>query len=414
MSTNPKNYKGFGDHDVHTLPVSKDWEESIYEIQKDDILTGGEKGLANLQAQQLANRTEWLKKHAQEVANRDKRVLLLQRLANDLYLSIIAKGYGKEGYDGILIDNFEGSQTEIDLTEAKILSVSADKRSLKIDAGGKDIIAGALYQIADKSVCEEVRVSSSAAIGDGKYLVTLEFPLSKSYDLTRAKIMRTNTALNDGKVYGGKTWKEKTIAEINACLTQEDMPNTTASFSFDKPETFDIKDGIVVDGKVVPEFAGGPTGFVLTKSGDFSGHWSRIDSYGNDLDKIIESKDNDIDDVKEAYGIIQESAGGCSGHWMRVDKDGNNLDVEIHTAEEAILPDSVEAVAIVLAQIGDRFGHWIRVDEHGEDLDEKIREKQEKDLPENTDGSIAIVLVTPGGKDGTWTRVDAKTGQELK
>ncbi|MCC5911309.1 MAG: hypothetical protein JJT76_12810 [Clostridiaceae bacterium] len=42
------------------------WEEEIYLIKTDDRVLGGEEGIANRQAKELANRTNYLKKQSEE------------------------------------------------------------------------------------------------------------------------------------------------------------------------------------------------------------------------------------------------------------------------------------------------------------------------------------------------------------
>lgn len=48
------------------LPESEVWEEGIYQIEKIDPVLGGEDGISNRQAKQLANRTRYLKKQVQQ------------------------------------------------------------------------------------------------------------------------------------------------------------------------------------------------------------------------------------------------------------------------------------------------------------------------------------------------------------
>jgi hypothetical protein len=43
------------------LPENPDWEDGIYQLEETDPVLGGEDGISNLQAKQLANRTAYLK-----------------------------------------------------------------------------------------------------------------------------------------------------------------------------------------------------------------------------------------------------------------------------------------------------------------------------------------------------------------
>jgi hypothetical protein len=46
---------------------TQNWESGIYRIETTDPILGGENGTANIQAKQLANRTQWLKARADQV-----------------------------------------------------------------------------------------------------------------------------------------------------------------------------------------------------------------------------------------------------------------------------------------------------------------------------------------------------------
>ncbi|MBQ9528191.1 MAG: hypothetical protein IJR68_11320 [Fretibacterium sp.] len=69
MPINENDYVGFGidpvtgkRHEINHLPVMDEWEPGIYQHEQGDKIIGGIDGIANLPLQQLANRTEYLKK----------------------------------------------------------------------------------------------------------------------------------------------------------------------------------------------------------------------------------------------------------------------------------------------------------------------------------------------------------------
>ena len=70
MAVNYNDYMGIGPstdnsgtrHTINHLPIVANWETEVYEIENGDYLLGGRMGLLNLPIQQLANRTEYLKK----------------------------------------------------------------------------------------------------------------------------------------------------------------------------------------------------------------------------------------------------------------------------------------------------------------------------------------------------------------
>lgn len=57
------------------LPETEQWEAGIYQIEETDPVQGGENGVSNVQAKQLANRTAWLKKQL-DVPAAEKTVYL--------------------------------------------------------------------------------------------------------------------------------------------------------------------------------------------------------------------------------------------------------------------------------------------------------------------------------------------------
>ncbi len=73
MAVNVLDYVGIGidpktgkKHAINYLPKVAEWEETIYQYEMKDKLIGGVDGLDNVQAQMLANRTEYLKKAIEE------------------------------------------------------------------------------------------------------------------------------------------------------------------------------------------------------------------------------------------------------------------------------------------------------------------------------------------------------------
>ncbi|EGI4684775.1 phage tail protein, partial [Escherichia coli] len=50
------------------LNETEKWEENIYQLETSDPVLGGADGISNRAPRQLANRTKWLKKKTEEVA----------------------------------------------------------------------------------------------------------------------------------------------------------------------------------------------------------------------------------------------------------------------------------------------------------------------------------------------------------
>lgn len=68
MSINERNYVGFAissttgkPHKIRHLPIMVDWENGVYMYEPGDKFVAGADGIDNLAAQQLANRTEFLR-----------------------------------------------------------------------------------------------------------------------------------------------------------------------------------------------------------------------------------------------------------------------------------------------------------------------------------------------------------------
>jgi len=81
LAVNVLDYVGIGidpktgrRHEIKYLPKDADWEDAIYQFEQKDKLIGGVDGIDNVQAQQLSNRTEYLKQKAEQQATRIEEV----------------------------------------------------------------------------------------------------------------------------------------------------------------------------------------------------------------------------------------------------------------------------------------------------------------------------------------------------
>ena len=70
-----KNTPTGAPHKIKHLNEVSEWVEGIYLIENDDDGDGGEHGLANLQAQELANRTQFLLSHIRTLTSQMAAVL---------------------------------------------------------------------------------------------------------------------------------------------------------------------------------------------------------------------------------------------------------------------------------------------------------------------------------------------------
>ena len=225
------------------------------------------------------NLTPVLKKTADTVTNH------LERLVGTLYSAVIAAGIAPDGYDAMVVENFDGAAGEIDQSVAKVTSVVSGDDSLDVeDSSG--LIIGSYYQLTDGEVTEEVQVKA-INISDGINRVILMGTVKNQYHSKRAKLYRSTVAILNGLAYGGgntayNTAMDETETFAGSNTTQE----MKKVIDFSDPTSFEITGGHVQDGKLVVGIAG--YGIVLAVPGDSSGTWVRVNSEGEDL------KDSDL------------------------------------------------------------------------------------------------------------------------
>lgn len=286
MPTDPNTYKGIaspagadGKREIKNLAEEPVWEDEIYEIQAGDLLAGGERGLANLQAQQLANRTAWLKKNA----GNNKRIKNLENMMMELYAARETESKTPDGYSGIMVETFADGADEIDKAEAEVLSVASD-RSYAYVPSGSWIVARSSYQYVDRDHVEEVQVKEVNDNNDKKQVV-FEQPLASSSNTGSAKLRRTTAAVADGRSYGGKgSVENNSVEDDNPAFAGVDSgQDLSVSLDFKDASAFNV------------------TGSAYVRNGKLAAK------------------------MPIAYGIALATAGGGAGVWQRINVDGNNL-----------------------------------------------------------------------------------------
>lgn len=95
MAVNVEDYVGIGidpktgrRHAINYLPKDADWEEAIYQFEQKDKLIGGVDGIDNIQAQQLSNRTEYLKARSETQNQRIEEVAEIAKEASHSSASV--------------------------------------------------------------------------------------------------------------------------------------------------------------------------------------------------------------------------------------------------------------------------------------------------------------------------------------
>ncbi|MCP9760050.1 hypothetical protein EGI20_12105 [Aquitalea sp. S1-19] len=140
------------------LTESDSWQEGVYRIETTDPVLGGEDGISNVQAKQLANRTRYLKKFADEVASaRGNQPSLKARL--DGY-----DAFAPESQVGIIA----GMQMAMQLAaqSARALQEWARTRTIsgRVVLKNKSVITGFALT---KSDIRALHLSASGTVGAG-------------------------------------------------------------------------------------------------------------------------------------------------------------------------------------------------------------------------------------------------------
>jgi hypothetical protein len=58
------------------------WENTVYQLEKTDLVVGGEGGVSNVPLNQLANRTQWLKRMLDTVVSSNKSAVYFCRITS--------------------------------------------------------------------------------------------------------------------------------------------------------------------------------------------------------------------------------------------------------------------------------------------------------------------------------------------
>lgn len=258
-----------------SIKESSDWEDSIYQIQAGDMLAGGENGLANLQAQQIANRTAWLKAHAGD----ESRIKNLENMMMELYEEEFGSDPTGE-YSGLMVEMFNGNNSEIDSAWAVIISIADDGSYVDV-YGGQSFTVGDICQIEDADGVEEVRIKSIDRMLDYDR-VFFEKPVEKHGD--EARLRRTTSFLPDGKQHVGNIEFGMVInAEHKTGKTVHpaDIPHSLEGYEY---ENFHM------EGEKLVMCAPSVFGVSLLQTGGGNGTWAHVDEEGYVIGKVVANR----------------------------------------------------------------------------------------------------------------------------
>ena len=314
MAVNYNDYMGIGPstdnsgtrHTINHLPAVAEWEGDVYQIENGDYLLGGRMGLLNIQAQQLLNRTEYLKKvhdalqaqleatqpgtekydelvkriNALDANKENNRINHLERLMANAYLALEMSKIDPDGYDGMLVETFDDGAPETDQNVTTVTSVVSGDDSVDVeDASG--LLIGAHYQLTDGGEhLEEVQVKSIAVSGKINR-VKLFSPVKNQYTDGRAKLYRSSVAIYNGRAYGGGNRRVDEWTADTSWSGTNTKQDVSTELDYTDTSAFTISGAVLENGKLV--LGDTPVGIALVKTGGGSGTWARVDEEGDDL-----------------------------------------------------------------------------------------------------------------------------------
>ncbi|EOC3269478.1 tail fiber protein, partial [Salmonella enterica subsp. enterica serovar Montevideo] len=104
------------------LTELEQWDEDVYQIETSDPVLGGPEGITNRPAKQLANRTQWLKKHLQDA---NDALAEHAKSRNHPDASLTAKGF-VQLYSGVMSDS------EILAATPKAVKIAMDNANARL------------------------------------------------------------------------------------------------------------------------------------------------------------------------------------------------------------------------------------------------------------------------------------------
>lgn len=152
------------------LPETPDYPAGVYQLETSDPVLGGPGGIANRQAEQLANRTAWLKAKVDAFLNGTVAVFKATKLATARTLSISGAGSGSVSFDG-------SANANIALTLADSGAVAGTYPKVTINAKGL-VTGGAALAAADIPSLDWSKINSGKPTTLGGYGITDAAPLA--------------------------------------------------------------------------------------------------------------------------------------------------------------------------------------------------------------------------------------------
>lgn len=152
------------------LPETPDYPAGVYQLETSDPVLGGAGGIANRQAEQLGNRTAWLKAKIDAFLDGTVAVLKATKLATARTLSFSGAASGSAPFDG-------SADANIVLTLAASGAVAGTYPKVTVNAKGL-VTGGAALLAADIPILDWSKIGSGKPTTLGGYGITDGAPLA--------------------------------------------------------------------------------------------------------------------------------------------------------------------------------------------------------------------------------------------
>ena len=279
------------------------WQEGIYQLEENDLAQGGPDGIMNQQAKELGSRTRFLKKKLEElektvpgteeynellaqikkldISSLSRRTDHLERLVGNAYLAFQMANIDPDGYDGMLIETFDGNAPEIDQTTTVVKSLVSGDDSIDVEDSSK-LIIGSYYQLTDGEKTEEVQIKSINTSGSIKRVILME-NVKNQYNIGRTKLYRSNTAIYNGRAYGGGNTSIQDLAPDYTFSGKDTVQELSVTIDYSDVNSFDLHGIHIEDGEMVMGSAA--IGIALVKPGGAvkDTNWVQINQYCDKL-----------------------------------------------------------------------------------------------------------------------------------
>ncbi|MDH1055582.1 C1q-like domain-containing protein [Aquipseudomonas alcaligenes] len=166
------------------VPETPDYPAGIYQLETNDPVLGGPGGIANRQAEQLANRTAWLKAKIDAFIDGTVAVLKATKLATARTLSISGAASGSTSFDG-------SANANIALTLADSGAVAGTYPKVTINAKGL-VTGGAALVATDIPSLDWSKINSGKPTTLGGYGITDAQPLDATLTALAAQVTAAN------------------------------------------------------------------------------------------------------------------------------------------------------------------------------------------------------------------------------